>query len=216
MDGGVGAAVELSRDQPLDPARTRAHHRNAVSQEHRLRHVMRDEHHRLAGAAPDGEQFFLHDPPRLCVQRTERLVHQQNIGINRQRAGNRRALLHAAGELGGKRLLEASQMHQIDVMLRPLLGLAAFDALLFQAITHVFDHRLPGKQCEILEHDTPIRPRLTDQSARGADGALLDLLKAADQKQQRRFAAAGRAEQGVELAGRDAQRHIVQRHRRLA
>jgi hypothetical protein len=46
------------------------------------------------------------------VQRPERLVHQENIGIEGERAGNRGALLHAAGKLPGELLAEPGKLHQ--------------------------------------------------------------------------------------------------------
>ena len=45
--------------------------------------------------------------PRLRVERRERLVHQQDIGIDRERAGEIDALAHAAGELAREIVLEA-------------------------------------------------------------------------------------------------------------
>ena len=45
----------------------------------------------------DGHQQFLHLLARQAVQRTKRFVHQQDVGLGRQRPGNSDALAHAAG-----------------------------------------------------------------------------------------------------------------------
>ena len=56
------------------------------------------------------------------VERAERLVHQQQIGIEGQRAGDRGALLHAARQLPGKLALEAGEIDQLH---RPRHALVA-------------------------------------------------------------------------------------------
>ena len=45
------------------------------------------------------QQLGLHGLARLRVERAERLVHQQHLGIDGERAGDADALLHAAGKL---------------------------------------------------------------------------------------------------------------------
>ena len=63
---------------------------------------------RLLVVLPDPEQELLHLGAGLAVERAEGLVHQQDLGIVGERAGDRDALHHAAGELlrlglGGRR-----------------------------------------------------------------------------------------------------------------
>jgi hypothetical protein len=45
------------------------------------------------------------------VERAERLVHQQKLRVECEGAGDRGALLHAAGELPGVFSLEAPEPH---------------------------------------------------------------------------------------------------------
>ena len=80
-----------------------------VADEDRLLDVVGDEQHGLALALPDAEQQFLHQRAGLVVERAERLVEQQDLGIVGERARDRGALLHAAGELLGKVIVEAAQ-----------------------------------------------------------------------------------------------------------
>ena len=49
------------------------------------------------------EQFLAHLQPQLGVEIRQRLVEQQHLRLDRQRAGDRDALLLAAGELAGRR-----------------------------------------------------------------------------------------------------------------
>ena len=76
----------------------------------------------LLVSRPELQQLSIEVVADDLVERAERLVHQQQVGIEGQRAGDRGALLHAAGELPGKFLLEAGEVDQLQ---RPLDALAA-------------------------------------------------------------------------------------------
>ena len=86
-------------DDLLQPAVL--HHHDPVGEQHRFVEIVGDEQDRLLGAGMDVEQFALQAFARLRVERAERLVHQQHFRIDRERARNADALLHAAGELIG-------------------------------------------------------------------------------------------------------------------
>ena len=62
------------------------------------------------------------------VERAERLVEQQHLGLHRQRAGQRHALALAAGELRGVAVGEALQVHELEQLVHPLL-ISAFGRL---------------------------------------------------------------------------------------
>ena len=57
---------------------------------------MRDEADRLGRARPKLQKLLVQVIAHDLVQRTEWLVHEQDVGIEGQGAGNGRALLHAA------------------------------------------------------------------------------------------------------------------------
>ena len=61
-------------------------------------------------------QLVAHD----FIERPERLIHQQQLRINRQRPRNGNPLLHAARQLPGKFLLKAAEIHQFQIALHPL------------------------------------------------------------------------------------------------
>ena len=73
------------------------HNHDAVGDQHRFVEVMSDEQDRLAGSRMDVQKFALKRFPGLRVERTEWLVHQQDLGVNGERACNADALFHAAG-----------------------------------------------------------------------------------------------------------------------
>jgi hypothetical protein len=58
------------------------------------------------------------------IERAERLVHQQQLGIEGQRARDRHALLHAARQLPGKLLLETAKVHEVEIALHPFRRIA--------------------------------------------------------------------------------------------
>ncbi len=56
---------------------------------------MRDHDHGLAARLPDAQQLAPHAVARQGVQRAERLVQEQQIGVLNQRPGNGHPLRHA-------------------------------------------------------------------------------------------------------------------------
>ncbi len=78
------------------------HDADPVGERYRLGDVVGHEHDGLAGALPDLQQHRMHAPPRQGVERSERLVHQQHLGLDRERARDLQALAHSARELGGE------------------------------------------------------------------------------------------------------------------
>ena len=107
---GVGELLGAAHDAEI-AARTRQRHlqdlldaalthdHDAVGDQHRFVEIMGDEQDGLAGAGMDLQQLLLHGLAGLGVERPERLVHQQDLGIDGERAGDADALLHAAGQL---------------------------------------------------------------------------------------------------------------------
>ena len=53
------------------------------------------------------------------VERAERLVEQEHVRLDRERAGERHPLALAAGELRGIALGEAAQLHELEQLVDP-------------------------------------------------------------------------------------------------
>ena len=64
---------------------------------------------------PDLHQLDLHELARLRIERRERLVHQQVARFGDQRAGERRALLHAARQFVRIGVGEAAQPDHVEI-----------------------------------------------------------------------------------------------------
>ena len=83
-----------------DPARPRAHDDHARRQEDRLRDRVGDEARSCVPVrSPDPQDLLVHPLAGHLVERAERLVHEQDRGLERERPGDRDALLHAARQL---------------------------------------------------------------------------------------------------------------------
>ena len=105
-------------------------------------------------ARPDAHQLDLHQLAGLGVDAGEGLVHQQDLGLGRQRPGQRDALLHAAGELvriGVGEAVEADERRGSARTRSPTLGRG--DAVEVEAEADVVVDRRPGDQPEGLEDE---------------------------------------------------------------
>ena len=86
------------------------------------------------------------------VERAERFVHQQQVGMHHQRARQADALAHAAGQLLRIGAFETAQADQVDRLLGAFSALVARHAARLQTQLHILLHGQPGKQRETLEH----------------------------------------------------------------
>ena len=98
--GHVARARQVDREL-ADRMRRRPgrQHHHAVAHRDGFVQVVRDEQHRLLLGGPQVEHFVFHQLPGLDVERGEGLVHQDDVGVQRQRLRQRRALAHAARQL---------------------------------------------------------------------------------------------------------------------
>src|SRR5581483_11160424 len=149
--------------------------------------------HGLARVDPDAQQLVLHDLARLRVERAERLVEQQDRWIAGERARDGDALLHAAGELTRKAILEALEADQRNEPRDDGVALGASHGLLVKAVDDVAAHGEPGKQRIFLEHNAAFGAGPAHASALDQHVAV-GLEEAADDVEQRALAAAGRAD----------------------
>ena len=100
----------LGRRDLLDPALVE--HHDPVGQRERLLLVVGDEDRRDAERALQLAQLDLELLAQLAVERAERLVEQQDLGLEDEGAGERHALLLAARELARPAPLEARELDE--------------------------------------------------------------------------------------------------------
>ena len=203
-------AVRLRVQLGAHAARMRRQQQHAAAQHQRLFDGVSDEQQREAHLFPQDHQLFLHAPPRQRVQRGEGLVHQQHARLHGQRARDRHALLHAAGQGVGIGVGEARQPDLVQVMHGALVGLAPAQlARGDQRKRHVLPQRLPRRQLvEFLEHHDAVG-RALHRPVVQRDAAFGRLDEAGHGLEQRGLAAARRAQQDEALGRVHVKAHLM-------
>jgi hypothetical protein len=196
--------------------------RHPVGEEQRFIQVVCDEHDRDGELAAQLGELGVETLARGAIDRRERLVEQEHVGLAREGAGDGDALLLPTREVRGQPVLESVEMHAREQIERPALACVA---------RHV-DHRLHHvrgrgevrEQAVMLEHepDPPLARGEIDARARiepgypvGTDVALLRPGQPGDRTQDRRLAAARRADEREQLLRRAVELDVERYRRRL-
>ncbi len=129
-----------------------AHDREPVRHGHGLFLVVRHVDERDADLLLDPFELQLHLLAQLEVERAERFVEQQHLGVVHQRPGERHALLLSARHLGGLAALEPDQVDQLHGVADALVDLALLDLLAAQTERDVLVHVQVWEQRVGLEH----------------------------------------------------------------
>ncbi len=197
----------------LDLSRMRREQQDPAADPDRLGDRVRDEEHGEARVVPELQQLVLHLAARERVERREGLVHQQDIGFHRHPARDGHALLHSTGQRMRQAVGEFRQVDLGDCVSRLLpCRLGAEPAARDERKHHVLGHRLPRQQLvEFLEYHHPVGPRSRHDLAFETDPALDRIQVAADRLQQRRLAAARRAEQDEAVGLEDLEIDAIRR-----
>ena len=210
---GVAAADLVADDAAL------------VELDHASAHVV--DHLAVVGDDDDGRAGLVDPVEQLHhadrgdrVEVAARLVGEQQRRVVDEGAGDRDALLLAAGELVGVAVQLGREADQAQ-RLRHLgadRGAAGADHL--QRVGDVVVDGAVGEQLEVLEDRADVAPQLrdlllrqgADVAAGDADAAVGGRLVADQGLDQGRLAAAGRADEEDEFAAVDRQRDPVERH----
>jgi hypothetical protein len=142
-------------DLAQDPARIAAEHQDPVAHQNRLFDVVRHQNDALDGHPALGPQIQEIGAQRLGGEHIERrkwFIHEQNIRMHHEGAGESHALPHAARKLARVGGLESVQADEIDRRQRPLANIRPRHSLRLQAERDVLEHGQPRKQGEALEH----------------------------------------------------------------
>src|SRR4029077_20131476 len=102
---------QLDVDHAIEPSRSWRHYHNAIGEKHRFRHAVSNEQNRHAPLVADLLEVENQLVASQRVERAEGLVHQQLAGVMDERATQRNALAHTAGEFMGVFVLETSQAY---------------------------------------------------------------------------------------------------------
>ena len=192
------------------------HDDDPVREHDRLGDRMGDEEDRLAVGLPEREQ-----PGALLlavelIQGRERLVHEQDAGVEDEGTRNGDALLHPARELRRIALERVAQPEGAQ----DLLGIAQRPVPVGPSVEldrqlDVGEHATPGQERRRLGHeaDQLVARRRVHALAIDLDAALVRVEQSRHDLQQGGLPAAARSDDRDELAARDGQVHVVENHR---
>jgi|GEM_PF-4045575 len=206
--GAVARAGQVDGVVARDVGRAAAQHHDLVGQEHGFFDVVRHEQHGRARRLPHPDQLLLQVAAGNGVDRAEGFVHQQQVGLDRQRAGDAHALRLAARQLVRPAAAVVGQAGQLQRRVDTALAFRAIQAQAFQPIADIAAHRAPGHQAAVLEHHRAAaasgpRRRLKAHFARSGLG------QPGRGAQQRRLAHARSAHHCHEAACLDIQRQAL-------
>lgn len=148
----VAPAVEVDVDDALDMAGVRCHDDDAVRQDDGFVDVVRDEYDGLVLLAADGGYLILELHAGQGVEGGEWLVHEQDLGVDRESAGDGDTLLHAAGQLGRMPVSEIAESDEFEVFLRDGSALGRRTAEALEAQLDIVLDGAPGQQAVVLEY----------------------------------------------------------------
>ena len=207
--------VELLRSAVLfDPALVQ--YDDTVGHRQRLILVVGHEEECLVRAALNGLELLLNLATQLRVERSERLVEQQEGGVRRQRAGKGHPLALSAGKLPRIPVTEFGQLEKRRQLVQPSLDVAPAHALQLEPERHVLPHVHVRKQRVVLKHHVhvaPVRRPVRDIAALEDHPSGVGRLEPSQDAQGRGLSAAGRPQQRHEFPRRDVELHPLQRHR---
>ena len=101
----------------------------------------------------------MHQLARLCVERGEGFVEQNDLGIDHEGTRQVDALLHAAGEFARMTIFETVQADEVDHLLRARQCFAQWDVVQFETVGDVAGDRAPRHQRRALEHHRAVAAR---------------------------------------------------------
>ena len=196
----------------LDPALV--HHRDPVAHRQRLLAVVGDEDEADPELALEALELHLHLAAEVGIERRQRLVEQQHLGLQHQGAGEGHPLPLAAAELVRPAFLQAGQPHHRQRLADLPRLLSSRQTLIGQAEADVLLDGQVGEEGVLLEDhvDRPLvggHPRHVLPLDADRPGARR--LEAGDHPQQRGLAAAARPQQREQLAAADGQGDAVDR-----
>ena len=180
--------------------------------------VVGHEQHGHAQRAVQSEKLVLQTFAHDRIDRAERLVHEHDRRLDGHCPSNAYALTLAARELRGIAVAHAGWIEpdQLEQLLDTLLDALTRPAQQARHGGHVLGDGLVRKQADLLDHVADAPPQgahLDGHDVFAVDEhlAAAGLDQAVDHLQAGRLAAAARADQHADLAGRDQQRQIDDR-----
>src|SRR6266498_335619 len=137
-----------------------SHDDYSIGERDRFDEVVGDKDNGLALLLPDLQELVLQHHTGLSIQRTERLIHQNDGRLVGQRANDGSALAHAARQLGWIIFFKTGKAREGDKLADLALPVRARKTFRVEAKADVFLDGEPGKELTFLGHvtDSSIEP----------------------------------------------------------
>ena len=197
-----------------DPAAL--HDRHAMTELECLADIVRHVQHGEAEPVEERAQVVEEPFPQRAVERAERLVQEQRGRLGREGTGERDALLLASGQRLNGAVAGVGEADELEQLLDPPLDLAPRTPLHSEPKRDVAGDIAVREEHVVLEHEAD----MTQVGREAAEVALVEHhptarrgLETGYDAQERRLAAAARAEQRQRLARSDLDRRVGKRRR---
>ena len=185
---------------------------DAVGHEHGFVDVVGDHDDGALVGFPDVEDLILDLGAGEGIEGGEGFVEKQDLGVERERAGEGGALAHAAGEFVGFLVRGVVEFHHLEIVV-DLVGAFGLRELGEDAVDgelDVVEDAEPGEERVILEHQAavgarPVHGLSVEEGLAGGGG-----LEAGEDGHQGGLAGAGEADDGDELVLFDAEVDVLQ------
>ena len=129
------------------------------------------------------QDFALHPSPRQGIERRQRFVHQEDLRINRKRAGDFESLSHAAGQVAWVMPGKPIELNELQQLGYGLLAVATVPVGSEpQPISEVLGGGQPWKQRRLLEHHHALAARTGNRFAAEQHSARAGLQIAGEQR----------------------------------
>ncbi len=128
------------------------HDGDARSHANRFVQVVGNEQGGLAHRAGEFQELVLQPPANERVQRRERLVHQEDLGVRREGAGQADALLHPTRQFPGHTVAIALQVNRLDDPVGDLMTGIGVGVPQLEGERDVVAYAAMRQQRHVLEH----------------------------------------------------------------
>ena len=159
-------AIPRSRDGQRqfveNPAWLRLHDDGPIRQRHGFMNIVGHHQDSRARLFPKSEEMIVQTCAREGVERRERLVEEQNLGVHRQTPGDGDTLLLSAGEIARPAPGMFRKPDLVEGVSHPRVALR--NRNLVQSESDIVGHIQPWQQPRLLKDDADGRMRLADAS----------------------------------------------------
>ena len=202
---------QLDVNNTVDATGSWRHDDDAIGQEHGFGDAVGDEQHGRVPFAHQRLEIEHELVPGQGIERAERLVHEEVIGIVNERAADRDALAHAARKLVRISGLEAAEPHRCQEFAGARFRFFAVHLARFRLQHDIAERGAPVEQDGALKDDADVGARPFDFAAGDQYGAARRREQAGCDHQQRALAATARADMGHEFTALLGEGNIAER-----